>query len=100
MLEDKRNESEMDFEGTDVRGAGRGVLRAVWICGDEPVELVNAGSVRLALDHLLAGSGHFDTKQDPLRRLSWRTTRPAHVLAPPHEGTLGTYDPRGAREIP
>src|ERR1700682_5974858 len=98
-LEDKRNDRETDFKGTEGRAVRHSAHRSAWFCRHEPVEFFDASSVRLASDQLLAGGRHFASEQDPLRRISWWTGQ-AHVLASPHEGALGAHDPGGAREVP
>src|ERR1700692_2107029 len=97
-LEDKRNDRETDFKGTEGRAVRHSAHRSAWFCRHEPVEFFDATSVRLASDQLLAGCGPLASEQDPLRRISWWPGQ-AHVLASPHEGALGAHDPRGAREV-
>ena len=43
--------------------------------------------------------GHLGPEQDPVRRLP-TALRSRLALAPPHDGTLGTDDPGGTREVP
>src|SRR5260370_13886196 len=97
-LEDKRNDRETDFKGTEGRSVLDSAHRGAWFCRHEPVEFFDAASVRLASDQLLAGGGPLASEQDPLRRISWWPGQ-AHVLASPHEGALGAHDPGGAREL-
>src|SRR5260370_16999449 len=97
-LEDKRNDRETDFKGTEGRAVRHSAHRGAWFCRHEPVEFFDAASVRLASDQLLAGGGPLASEQDPLRRISWWPVQ-AHVLASPHEGALGAHDPGGAREV-
>jgi len=97
--EDRRNENQMDVERTEVR-----VVRGTgcsWIefCGDESLELVDAGTFWIASNRLLAGSGSVNSEQDPFRSVSW-TAGSAHALAGTNHGALGTDDTRGAREVP
>src|ERR1700676_2289005 len=97
-LEDKRNDRETDFKGTEGRAVRHSAHRSAWFCRHEPVEFFDAASVRLASDQLLAGGGPLASEQDPVRRISWWPGQ-AHVLASPHEGALGAHDPGGAREV-
>src|ERR1700674_4178473 len=97
--EGKRNEKELVVKRTEDRAVCHSARRGAWFCGYEPVEFIDAASVRLASDHFLAGGGSLASEQDTLRRISWWTGQ-AHVLASPHEGALGAHDPGGAREVP
>src|ERR1700674_2008952 len=97
--EGKRNEKELVVKRTEDRAVCHSTRRGAWSCGDEPVEFVDAASVRLASDQRLVEGGPLAAEQDTLRRISWWTGQ-AHVLALPHEGALGAHDPGGAREVP
>src|SRR4029077_2064696 len=88
----KRNEKKLDVKRSEVRVVRPAVYCGAWLCCYEPVEFADAACVRLASDHLLAGGGPLASEQDPLRRISWGTGQ-AHVLASPHERTLGAHDP-------
>src|SRR5215471_17126107 len=88
---------ENDYKNIEVRAHCGSVPGALQLPRDAPVELADAGSVRLARDHLLAGAGNTDLEQDTVWRLS-RPARAAHVLAAPDDGTLGAHDPRRAGE--
>src|SRR5215831_4028718 len=82
---------EKGYKNIEVRAHGGGLPGALHLPRDAPVELADAGSVRLARDHLLAGLGDFDPEQDSVWRLP-RPPRSAHVLAAPDDGTLGSHD--------
>src|ERR1700738_2271824 len=79
-LEDKKNDRETDFKGTEGRAVRHSAHRSAWFCRHEPVEFFDAASVRLASDQLLAGGRPLASEQDPLRRISWWPGQ-AHVLA-------------------
>ena len=82
---------EKNYKNIEVRGRCSSVPRALQLHRDALVELADAGSVRLAPDHLLAGAGDIDLEQDSVWRLS-RPPRAGHVLAAPDDGTLGSHD--------
>src|SRR5208337_2053282 len=69
------------------------------LCGDEPVELVTAGALRMEDHRLLAGCRAYRSLPPSLRRV-WRQARARRPLASPRPGTLGADDAGGAGEIP
>jgi hypothetical protein len=48
--EDKQNEKESVGERTEVCALRGAIRHSIWLCGHALVELVDAGSVRLAID--------------------------------------------------
>src|SRR5712691_4820191 len=99
-----RDDEEFHHEKTlvstriEVFAVRRAVRRGGWPDCNEAVELADAGSVRLAHDHVLAGRRYSDPEQDPAGRIS-RAAGVASVLAPQDDGALGAHDARRTREI-
>src|ERR1700730_18594308 len=79
-----------------IRGAGDYCCQ---LCVHEPMELADAGSVRMACHQHLASPWPAGAKPVPLRRIP-RPDRLWRPLAPPHGGTLGTDALRRTREVP
>jgi hypothetical protein len=98
-LEENRDEKKMDVEGTEVRVVHGTGCSCIEFCGDESLELVDAGAFWIASNRLLAGSGSVDSEQDSFWRIPW-TPESVHTLAGTNDGTLGTDDTRGAGEVP
>jgi anti-anti-sigma regulatory factor len=86
-------------ERAEVRGDCCADHHCVELCRYALVELADSDPLRLACDQLLASARAFDPQQDPLRPISW-AAGPVHVLAAPHDGAVGTDDPRGRRKVP
>jgi len=96
--EGNRHEKTSFCAGTEVRAVCCTVRHRIWLCGDEPVELADAGSFWLAFDQLLASCWDSHSQQAPFRWIPgppW----PSPVLASPHDGAVGADDPRRTREI-
>src|SRR5215469_2382025 len=90
---------EKDDKNIEICGHCGGLPGALQLPCNASVELADAGSVRLARDHLLASPGDFDPEQDSVWRLS-RPPRAAPVLAAPDDGTLGSHGARRAGKAP
>src|SRR6185437_12346620 len=76
-----------------VRRGGGGQL-----CGDAPVECIDAEYLRAACDRLLAGVGAAGAEQATVRGIpAWAWRRAA--LAAPHDGPMGAYDAGGTGKI-
>src|SRR5450759_4668071 len=92
-------EKEMDFAGPTVP-RGDGDFRRDWRrIGDAVVELAAAAVVRMAANHLLAGSRTAGSVPDPV----WRPGQfwLSRLQFPAANGrALGADDARGAREVP
>jgi hypothetical protein len=85
------NKHEQILTDIEVLGGWRGDRHGVDFRRHAAVELADAGLVWLACHHLLAGIRRSDLEQDLVRRVP-RSTWPSHLLAPSHDGTLGSYD--------
>src|ERR1019366_578216 len=93
-----QHEKEMDlFCGpTDARAFHRDWRRSC----TATVELAGADVVRMAANHLLAGSRTAGSVPDSVRRL-WRGRRWLSLqISTAHGRALGADDARGAREVP
>src|SRR6476646_9097760 len=98
MDEDERYEGQMDdkrAENGNDRDRGGGGPR---VDRRKLVELAGSSGFRSTHHHVLAGTRHSDTEQDPLRR-SPRSARLRRTLETAYERALGTDEPRGARKI-
>ena len=97
--EERRNEKEMDVEGTEVRVVRGTGCSCIEFCGDESLELVDAGPIWATSNQLLASSRPLGSKQAPFRRIP-RAAGAAHALAAPHDAAMGTDDTRRAGKVP
>src|ERR1700722_9550152 len=78
--EERENEKKMDVEGRKVRVVRGAGFSCIEFCGDEALELVDAGAVWIASNPLLAGPGSLSSEQNPLGGGAW-TAGCAHALA-------------------
>jgi hypothetical protein len=56
-----KHEETSDCAGTEVLAVCTAVPGPVWFCGDETVELADAGSFWLAFDYVLASAWDLDS---------------------------------------